>query len=82
MPAVRRILKHAEIETAGRRRVCHRNRSDHAIAKGEPCLVVKEADGLGHKNYCVACASEILAQACTDLDQLHISLGLIAPSER
>lgn len=80
MPTVRRILKHAKVETARKRRICHRNRKDHAIAKGEPCLVVKDDGGLGSKNYCVACASEILAQACADLDGLHATLGLSAPS--
>jgi hypothetical protein len=75
MPATRRVLKHLAIEAAKARRKCYR-KQEHAIRKGEACLVVREDSGLGKKNYCSSCAAEILQQAQADLDRFTIQLGL------
>ena len=69
MAAIRRVLKHLSVETAGSRRICHRNRRKHSVPKGHVCLVIQE-DGLGSKNYCTICAEPILRQAQEDLDHL------------
>ncbi len=69
MPAVRRVLSKLSVEVAKRKRICHRDRSNHSIEKGEICLVVEE-DDRGSKNYCRACAKPILEQAQLDLDSL------------
>lgn len=74
MPATRRVLKHLAIETAKARRRCHRKK-EHAIRKGEACLVVREDGGLGKKNYCSSCATEILQRAQADLDGFTSQLG-------
>jgi hypothetical protein len=76
MPKVREVLAHVSVETAERRRICHRNRESHAIAKGEPCLVIREAASSGSKNYCRVCAAPILGQAAQDLVDLRAALGL------
>lgn len=60
MPKVRDVLKHVSIETAIRRRICHRRRDEHWIEKGENCLVIKDVATGGKKNYCAECAPEIL----------------------
>lgn len=77
MPATRRVLKHLAVETAQARRRCHRKK-EHTIEKGESCLVVKEEAGLGKKNYCTSCATDVLQQAQTDLDRFTSELGLRA----
>ena len=88
MPKVREILAHVSVESAQRRRICHRNRESHAIAKGEICLVIREAASSGRKNYCRVCAAPILEQAAQDLVDLRAALGLGAgertpgPSQR
>lgn len=76
MAKVREVLGHVSIETAERRRICHRNRESHTIAKGETCLVVREAASSGSKNYCRVCAAPILEQAAQDLVDLRAALGL------
>ena len=55
MPAVRRLFKHARIETAVRQRKCHRKQNEHEILKGDICLVIRDPDGRD-KNYCIECA--------------------------
>lgn len=70
MPQVKRLLKDASIEVAARTRICHRNRSDHEIRKGDSCLVVREPDG-AKRNYCSLCAMEILDRVADDLDGLR-----------
>lgn len=70
MRAPRDILKHVSVEVALAKRICHRDRKNHAIAKGQKCLVISEGSYGGSKNYCVACGVEILAAAgarCTGL---------------
>lgn len=76
MAKVRVVLGHVSVETAERRRICHRNRESHSIAKGERCLVIREAASSGSKNYCRACAAPILDQAGSDLAELRAALGL------
>jgi hypothetical protein len=74
MPAVRDVLKHVRVESAKRKRKCNRN-AEHVIAAGEPCLVIRNDDGLGSKNYCSACAAEIVKRACKELDSITRTLG-------
>jgi hypothetical protein len=58
MPKIRDIICHVSVEIASRSRICHRNRKEHSIQRGEACLVVKDDSG-GKKNYCHICAAEI-----------------------
>lgn len=73
MPAVRNVLKHLEIQTAKRKRVCARNRSSHRISKGDKCLVIQ--DGQDSPNYCISCAREILTVAKSTLASLETELN-------
>jgi hypothetical protein len=73
VPKIRQLLNAVDVEVAQRRRLCHHNRKKHEILKGERCLVIKSPDG-GRKNYCVACATEILDRAAEDLQVLHDEL--------
>lgn len=74
MARVRHVLGAMRIEVAQRKRICHHDRKHHSIEKGAMCLVIKEASGEGHKNYCVTCGLEILDQAADDLASLRSSL--------
>lgn len=62
MAKVRDIIVHVEVEVAERARICHHNRKDHEITKGEQCLAIYDHDG-GRKNYCGACALAIVVKA-------------------
>lgn len=73
MPSVRHILSKLSVHVAERRRICHRDRNNHGIAKGEICLVIEEHDR-GSKNYCRVHAKPILEQARADLDSLTAQL--------
>jgi len=73
MRAPRDIIKHVGTETAQRKRRCHRNK-DHLIAAGDVCIVVRDGAFNGSKNYCVLCASEILAAAQCKLESLRSEL--------
>jgi hypothetical protein len=73
MPKIRSVLGACTVETARRSRICHRDRKNHAIPKGVPCLVIKDQAG-GHKNYCQECALAILEQAADDLHTLREQL--------
>lgn len=73
MPKVREVLKQLRVETAGRRRKCHRNDS-HSIGRGERCLAVYDPITSGRKNYCTECARPILDQARRDLHRLEEEL--------
>jgi hypothetical protein len=66
MGKVRDILIHVEVEVAAKQRICHHNRKEHAISKGLACLAIYDSDG-ARKNYCSACAQEILTKAKTKL---------------
>jgi hypothetical protein len=74
MAKVKDILIHVIVETTVRKRKCHRSKK-HSVSAGATCMVVK--DGLYKRNYCGACAEEILALARTRLasikQQLEIS---------
>ncbi len=63
MPKIRDILSHVSVEVAKAKRICHRNRKEHSISKNTACLVIRDAATGGAKNYCPACAPEILDQA-------------------
>lgn len=75
MPPIRRVLGACTIETAQRRRVCHRNRTDHSIEKDTLCLVIKDPVTGGSKNYCPRCALAIFDQAADDLNALRDELS-------
>lgn len=76
MPQVRRPLSGLDIAIAKRTRICHRSRANHDIAPGETHLTVRNADGLGVKNYCGVHAADILRQAEDDLRSIRTRLGL------
>lgn len=76
MPKVREVLTHVSVETAERRRICHRNRKSHSITQGEVCLVIREPASSGRKNYCRVCAAPILERASKDLVDFRAALGL------
>ena len=74
MPAIRRVLKHVNVDTARALRKCHRKPKEHSITKGEACLVIKGQGQGSKKNYCRVCARPILQQAQADLDLLTMGL--------
>lgn len=74
MPRIRRVLSTCTVETAKRRRVCHRDRKSHSIKQGTPCLVIKDPVSGGSKNYCPECALAILDQAANDVQTLRDAL--------
>lgn len=76
MAKVREIIGHVSVVTAKGRRICHRNRRSHSIAKGEQCLVIREPSSSGSKNYCAVCAAAILDRATRDLSALRKALSL------
>ena len=45
MPAIRGILNHVKVATAGARRKCHHNPRKHSIKKGEDFLLIKDQWG-------------------------------------
>lgn len=73
MAKVRQLFNAATIQTAKRRRICHRSRKNHEVLAGDKCLVLKDANG-GSKNYCVVCATAIFDRAQDDLDELRRKL--------
>lgn len=70
MSQVKRVLKHLAIEVAKSMRTCHRN-SDHAIPKGTASLAIYEEPRSTRRNYCAACAANILSRAGSDLASLR-----------
>jgi len=76
MAKVRQVLKHVSVETALRKRICHRDRRGHEIAKGTQCLVIKDESSSSSRNYCPGCAEPILDKAQEHLDQLKARLEL------
>jgi hypothetical protein len=66
MGIVRDIIAHVEVEVAQRARLCHHNKKEHNIRKGDKCLAIHDANG-GRKNYCGPCAQDILTKAKTKL---------------
>jgi hypothetical protein len=76
MPKIRRVLGACMVVMAQRRRICHRDRKNHAIEKNTPCLVIKDPGGSGGtRNYCPQCALAILDQAADDLQALRDQLS-------
>ena len=73
MPAVRSVLGHVSVETAEKKRKCHR-KAKHSVPKGETCLVVRGGPYNSSKNYCKECAPEILNKAEADLLALRKGL--------
>ncbi len=71
MPAIRKVLGQVSVETAEKRRKCHRKPGKHSIAKGDNCLVVRGGPYNSPKNYCKECAPEILDKAQADLAKLR-----------
>ncbi len=74
MAKVRQLFNAVTVETAKRRRICHRNRRKHEVRAGEKCLVVKDAASSTSKNYCVECGQVILDRAQTDLNDIRAEL--------
>lgn len=79
MPKVRDLLVHVDVEVAERKRKCHRKSSQHAILKGEPCLVVKGGPYNAGKNYCRVCAGEILRTLDRRVTAIRNALGSNTP---
>lgn len=74
MGKVRDILGHVSVDVAKRKRKCHHKSKEHAVSAGQKCLVIRKSDGLGHKNYCVLCAREILQAASQKLSKLALEV--------
>lgn len=70
----RDIIKHVCVEVAKARRRCHRD-DKHSIARGERCLVISEGSLAGSRNYCVACALEILGASESKHARLRLELS-------
>jgi len=75
MPQICRVLGACSVEIAKGGRICYRDRRNHSIQKGGPCLVIKDAASGGTKNYCPQCALAILDQAADDLQALRGQLS-------
>lgn len=75
MATVRDIIIHVEVQVASAKRICHHNRKDHGIAKGQKCLAIRDAGG-SRKNYCLACATVILQKAKRKLLELERDMQL------
>lgn len=69
MAKPRDILVHVSIDRAIRKRKCHHSRK-HGVSAGEKCLLIRERNNLGSKNYCADCAKEIIAAAGQKLAKL------------
>ena len=78
MPKIRDILGHVCVETAKRRRKCHRNKQEHSIHQDERCLVVQTSQPKSNRNYCQRCAKDILDRAGKRLAKMQGDLGLEA----
>ncbi len=76
MPKVRDLLSHVSVETAGKKRKCARKPNEHAIAKGENCLVIKGGPYNAGKSYCHICANEILEAAEHKISIIRNDLSL------
>lgn len=75
MPAIKDIVRHVSVETAGKKRPCHRHKARDPIVKGQTCLVVKDGPQ-SRSTYCVSCADEILNKAAVRLTELRNALDL------
>lgn len=70
MASVRDIITHVDVEIASKVRICHHNRKEHQISKGEKCLIIRDQNG-GKKNYCQSCAVAILQRAKEKISSLY-----------
>ena len=73
MATVRDIITHVDVEVAQKARICHHNRREHGITRGQKCLAIHDHDG-GRKNYCLPCAMAILVKAKAKLVVLEQSI--------
>ena len=78
MPKLRDILVHVSVEQAQRQRKCRRD-TNHVIAKGEMCLVVKTNPTNDDYSYSRKPAKAMLDAAWHKLKSLYASLGLTPP---
>jgi hypothetical protein len=76
MAKTRNALKDLRVEKAIKKRKCHHDKK-HVINAGDDCLVIKNPDGMGHKNYCKACAAPILDLAEAGTADLKSKLGIL-----
>jgi len=74
MARIRDILTHVSVETAIRRRKCHRS-SAHSVRAGGQFLSIRETQTLGSKNYCARYARDILQVAEGRLADLRRVFG-------
>lgn len=79
MPKIRDILVDVEVEEAMRQRKCRRN-TEHVIAKGEMCLVVRTGPTKDHYSYSLEAAKPMLDAAWVKLRSLYAQLGITPPS--
>ena len=79
MPKVRDILIHVSVQEVQRQRKCRRN-TNHTIAKGEMCLVVKTNSTNDDYSYSLEPAKEMLDLAWRKLGFIYASLGITPPS--
>lgn len=77
MSKIRDILKHVSVETAQRKRTCHRSAKD--IAMGENCLVIKTGPMNSPQSYNSESAKAILDSAWAKLRALYADLNLPPP---
>jgi hypothetical protein len=77
MPKIRDILIHVSVEEAQRQR---RRKTNHMIAKGERCLVVKTNPTNDDYSYSLAPAKEMLDVAWAKLKGIYGALGLTPPA--
>jgi hypothetical protein len=75
MPGIRDIITHVEVQMASAVRICHHNRREHRILKGQKCLAVHAPDG-SRRNYCLGCALEIIGKAKAKLAALEGEISL------
>lgn len=80
MAVIKSLLIRLEVETAAKKRICHRNRKTHSVIAGETCLVTIDDMG-GKKNYCKICYAEMLNKAQNDLDGIKTRLGTTGTSQ-
>jgi hypothetical protein len=76
MSQTKDIIKHVLVETAAAQRKCYHKPKLHSISKGEACLVVKDTSSRAKRNYCAACASEIIKLGEIKINGMKRSLGI------
>lgn len=74
MSKTRDALIHLSVDVAIKKRKCHHSKK-HRITSGQRLLMIRNDGGLGSKNYCVECATEILVAAQKKLAAIVAELG-------